>query len=279
MEQLSLVFFTVLAQCAVGIFLVTGSMRLFTGSEKPGSVVAINQAQLFVWPVLAIAAIASMTHLGQPLRAFNILFGVGHSSPLSLEIMSMGAFGASGVAYSLLSFQNKAGLIHKPLLALGMVLGVVFLLAISHVYTLETVPTWNSGWTMFQFLATAGVLGVTGTAVVAQLTNVPAKHIGHRMLPVLGVITSIIVMVGVPMFLMFLGQLHWFDNALGLRDYHSHLLLLRTALLCIGMALWVIPALRGQTSKGMTITGLLLVLMAELAGRAFFYDVYLTTGM
>ena len=282
MDQLSLVFFTVLAQCAVGIFLVTGCMRLVSGSAQTANVAAINTAQLFVWPLLAIAAVISTTHLGQPLRAFNVLFGAAHSSPLSLEIISMGAFGAVGVLYSFLSFRKMAEGVQKPLLMLAMILGVVFLLAITNVYTLDTVPTWNSGWTAFQFMATAGVLGMIGAAVLIQFQSGTAGEYSrkaNRVLAVTGIVATVIAVVGIPMFLGFLGQLQLFENPLGLREYHNTLLMLRTLMLCVGMAIWVVPALSGKSSKVSVIAGMLLVLAAELAGRVFFYDVYLTTGM
>lgn len=280
MDQLSLVFFTVLAQCAVGIFVVTGCMRLMSSSVEGST--AVNNAQLFAWPILAVAAMASMTHLGQPLRAFNVLFGAAHSSPLSLEIISMSAFGAVGVLYSFLSFRKMAEGLQKPLLVLAMVLGVVFMLAIANVYTLDTVPTWNSGWTTFQFLATAGVLGMIGSAVLVQLQSRSATEYtqkANRTLAVIGVVATVIAVIGIPMFLGFLGQLRLSENPLGLRDYHNQLLMLRTLMLCAGMAIWVVPALAGKSGKGAAILGLMLVLAAELAGRVFFYDVYLTTGM
>lgn len=282
MDQLPLVFFTVLAQCAVGIFLVTGCMRLMSGSAQISHIAAINNAQLFAWPILAIAAMASMTHLGHPLRAFNVLFGVTHSSPLSLEIISMSAFGAVGVVYSFFSFRKIAEDLQKPLLVLAMILGVVFMLAIANVYTLETVPTWNSGWTTFQFLATAGVLGMIGAAVLIQFQSNSVSEYAqkaNRVLAVTGIVATMFAVVTIPMFLGFLGQLELFDNPLNLRDYHNTLLMLRTLMLCAGMAIWVVPALAENSGKGSAIVGMLLVLTAELAGRVFFYDVYMTTGM
>ncbi|MET4710040.1 DmsC/YnfH family molybdoenzyme membrane anchor subunit [Endozoicomonas lisbonensis] len=75
MDQLSLVFFTVLAQVAVGIFIALGLFELLA---KPDAR-TLNKSFIAVWGVLGIAALASMTHLAQPLRMFNVLIGVGHA--------------------------------------------------------------------------------------------------------------------------------------------------------------------------------------------------------
>ena len=82
MDQLSLVFFTVLAQMAVGLFI---SLGLFDLIGKPEAR-SLNKPLLVVWGVMAVGALASMTHLAQPLRMFNVLMGVSHGSALSLKL-------------------------------------------------------------------------------------------------------------------------------------------------------------------------------------------------
>ena len=66
---------------------------------------------LGVWGALA------MTHLGQPLRAFNVVFGLAHFSPLSLEIATTGAFGGAVFVYGAMAHFGILEKLHKLVLA------------------------------------------------------------------------------------------------------------------------------------------------------------------
>lgn len=89
MHELPLVFFTVLTQSAVGAFilLLIGSAL---GHIEPRRL-AIG---LFVSVcVFGAGVVMGIFHVGQPLRAINMLFRVGHS-PMSNEIVLSAVFGA-----------------------------------------------------------------------------------------------------------------------------------------------------------------------------------------
>ena len=59
MSQLSLVFFTVLAQSAVGLFLFLGLVQLLARPDEK----AMNRAFLSMFVLLGLGAAASITHL------------------------------------------------------------------------------------------------------------------------------------------------------------------------------------------------------------------------
>ena len=278
MDQLSLVFFTVLAQVAVGIFI---SLGLFDLLAKPDTK-ALNKSYIAVWGILAIAALASMTHLGQPLRMFNVLAGVGHSSPLSLEIVALTLFGGAGVAFTAMRLFNVARALQKPVLVLAMILGVVLIKAIASVYTLATVPTWNSGWTAFQFMMTAAVAGPLGAATLLRLESGALGNIqaaGDKALATTGCILLTTTVAGYVGYLFWLGQLPLSTNLFMGADYHLNLLVARVALLVAGLLIWVASAMRGF-NRNMTVAGcsLVMVVSAELLGRIFFYDVMISAG-
>ena len=77
LHELPLVFFTVLAQSAVGAWLVFTFVLLGEKNEK--SLTYIHKAMFVILAILGLGFIASIMHLGTPIRAFNSLNRVGES--------------------------------------------------------------------------------------------------------------------------------------------------------------------------------------------------------
>lgn len=75
--ELPLVFFTVLAQSAVGAWLVFTFVLLNEKNTK--SRTYIHKVMFVILALLGIGFIASIMHLGLPIRAFNSLNRVGSS--------------------------------------------------------------------------------------------------------------------------------------------------------------------------------------------------------
>ncbi|USE36459.1 DmsC/YnfH family molybdoenzyme membrane anchor subunit [Endozoicomonas sp. SCSIO W0465] len=281
MQELSLVFFTVLAQGTVGLFLVLACL-LMANSETNRQQL-LNKLLMVVLVLLGIAGAAAMTHLGQPLHAINVIFGLQHLSALSVEIMTTALFGGAVFTYVAMVHFGILAKLQKLVLAGAMGLGVLLLLAIANVYTLATVPAWNSGWTIFQFVMTAFVVGIPAAALMlrSQSATLGAFQKAYqervdRALATLGFITLGLVLVCYPLYLFWLGQVDLPANPLGLFDYHGSLMLARLGLLFAGLGIWVIAATRGNNSAvGLAAVSTVLVLTAELCGRIFFYDLHL----
>lgn len=279
MHELSLVFFTVLAQSAVGLFLVLACLLMFNKDSRRQQV--LNRLLPAVIILLGISAVAAVTHLGQPLRAVNVIFGLEHLSPLSIEIITTALFGGAAFTYLLMVHFGLLKPLQKLVLAGAMALGLALLWAISNVYTLDTVPTWNSGWTTFQFVMTAFVVGIPAAALLLRMQ---AGNLGgfqknaDRALATVGFIVLGLVMVGYPLYLFWLGQMDLALSPLALLDYHGGLVLARLALLYAGLGIWVIGATRGNnTATGLAAVSTVMVLIAELCGRIFFYDLQMPT--
>ncbi|MCV5649045.1 dimethyl sulfoxide reductase anchor subunit, partial [Escherichia coli] len=81
-----------------------------------------------LWPLLALAGLAALTHLGQPLRALNVLFGLKHLSPMSLEIVMVLIFSLLGLSTSFLLLKKVKGapLLLCAVLAALAAIGVLF---------------------------------------------------------------------------------------------------------------------------------------------------------
>ncbi|CAM3550999.1 dimethyl sulfoxide reductase anchor subunit family protein [Parendozoicomonas haliclonae] len=278
MSQLSLVFFTVLAQSAVGLFISLGLVQLLARPNEK----AMTRAFMAVLVMLGLGAISSVTHLGQPFRMFNVMFGLEHFSALSLEIVGLSLFGGAAGAYVGMRMFNILPKLQNLVLLGGMAAGILFILLIAQVYTLKTVPTWNSGWTSFQFLMTAFVVGPI--AAIALL-RAQAKELGDHVvklstngLAVTNMIALAISMTGYVGYLFWLGQVSVFGNPFEHLGYGQLLGMLRTGLMMFAVMALSISTLRGGKSPVCGIVSLVAVLAAEIAGRMFFYDIYMSAS-
>ncbi len=81
-----LVIFTVLGQCVVGALIVSGIGWFAAKNDADRQ--RIVRGMFFLWLLMGIGFIASVMHLGSPLRAFNSLNRIG-ASGLSNEIAAV----------------------------------------------------------------------------------------------------------------------------------------------------------------------------------------------
>jgi anaerobic dimethyl sulfoxide reductase subunit C (anchor subunit) len=149
-----LMIFTVFGQCVVGGFIVM-ALALMKGDERAEVRQRIIVCMFGLWVLMGIGFIASMLHLGSPMRAFNSLNRVG-ASALSNEIASGSIFFAvGGIGWLLALLKKLPSAIRSLWLVLTMVLGVIFIWMMARVYNgIDTVPTWYSVWTPLGFFLT-----------------------------------------------------------------------------------------------------------------------------
>lgn len=267
MKELSLVIFTVLAQGSVGLFFMLAAMQLL--NSEPRHQRAIETGLLAVLGGIAVAGVAALSHLGSPLRAFNVIFGLAHFSPLSVEILCVALFGAGVLKYLVLTRTGLLPWAHRWVLMGSVALGALLLLAIANVYTLSTVPAWNSGWTVFQFVMTAFVLGIP---LAALMINLQANWLtATRALGSMAALSLVVALVGIAMQLFWLAQL----GSVNFFDYHYGLMAARLLLLMLGLGVLVIAGSRNADNPRLWAgISVVLVLAAELSGRVFFYDLH-----
>ena len=146
-----LMIFTVFGQCVVGGFIVL-ALALMKGDLRAETQQRVITCMFALWVLMGIGFIASMLHLGSPMRAFNSLNRVG-SSALSNEIASGSIFFAvGGIGWLLAVLKKLSPALRNLWLLLTMVLGVLFVWMMVRVYnSIDTVPTWYSVWTPLGF--------------------------------------------------------------------------------------------------------------------------------
>ena len=271
-----LVLFTVLGQCVAGALIVSGYGWLTTKDDAVKQ--RIVRSMFFLWLVMGIAFLASVMHLGSPLRAFNSLNRIG-ASALSNEIASGSLFFAVGGLWWLVAFLGKMpATLGKIWLLLSMLLGLVFVYAMTNVYQIDTVPTWYNGYTTLAFFMTMLLSGPLFAALLLRAAGVscsPAKFAGISVLALL-VTVAVVVLQGLS-----LGEIHSsVQNAGALVPDYASLQVWRILLLVAGLGCWICPLVRRkEPSVGGLALGLVSVLAGEIIGRGLFYGLHMTVGM
>jgi DMSO reductase iron-sulfur subunit len=185
-----LMIFTVFGQCVVGGFIVL-ALALMKGDLRPESQQRVIACMFGLWVLMGIGFIASMLHLGSPMRAFNSLNRVG-SSALSNEIASGSIFFAvGGIGWLLATLKKMSPALRNLWLVVTMVLGVVFVWMMVRVYnTIDTVPTWYSVWTPLGFFLTMFMGGPLLGYLLLRIAGVDGWAM--RLLPAISVLALVV---------------------------------------------------------------------------------------
>ncbi|EFW8675635.1 dimethyl sulfoxide reductase anchor subunit [Shigella flexneri] len=250
-----LMIFTVFGQCVAGGFIVL-ALALLKGDLRAEAQQRVIACMFGLWVLMGIGFIASMLHLGSPMRAFNSLNRVG-ASALSNEIASGSIFFAvGGIGWLLAMLKKLSPALRTLWLVVTMVLGVVFVWMMVRVYnSIDTVPTWYSIWTpmgwAMRLLPAISVLAlvVSGVMSVMQGTELATIH------------SSV-------------------QQAAALVPDDGALMSWRIVLLAVALCLWIAPQLKGyQPAVPLLSVSFILLLAGELIGRGVFYGLHMTVGM
>ena len=272
-----LVLFTVLGQCVVGATLISGLVWLELADQREARQ-RLVRSMFFIWLLMGIGFLASVMHLGSPLRAFNSLNRVG-ASALSNEIASGALFFAVGGFWWLLAVLEKMpAALGKIWLVITLLLGLLFVLAMTRVYQIDTVPTWYTGYTTSAFFLTVLLSGPLFAALLLQMAKVDVNgwFIAGLSMAALVISAAVIVMQSTG-----LSTIHSsVQQAASLLPNYGRLQALRLILLALGLGCWLCPLIRRQPPRAVgLLAGLLLVLIAECIGRGLFYGLHMTVGM
>ncbi|MCG9542837.1 dimethyl sulfoxide reductase anchor subunit [Vibrio sp. Isolate33] len=278
-HEWSLIFFTVLAQTAVGGYLLIGARALVLGHDEE-KLNSYKVPMFILWALMGLGFMFSTTHLGSPLRAFNAFNQLG-SAWLSNEVFFGAAFFAVGGLQWLLSVVKKGGLaIQKALMVGAMVLGVIFMYAMINVYMINTVPTWDNIYTPLSFIMTMVVGGLLLSQFVIVFANDSRFTVDRNitMLAVIAVAISLLVTVGK---LNLIGDIQTSAaKASELVDGLGSYVILQVALLMASLLIWILPMLNKAKVNPVNLgLALVLFLASELIGRGLFYSLHMTSGL
>ncbi|CDZ83888.1 anaerobic dimethyl sulfoxide reductase chain C [Citrobacter koseri] len=260
-----LMIFTVFGQCVVGGFIVL-ALALMKGELRTESQQRVLTGMFALWVLMGIGFIASMLHLGSPMRAFNSLNRVG-SSALSNEIASGSLFFAvGGIGWLLAVLKKLSPALRNLWLVVTIVLGVIFVWMMVRVYnSIDTVPTWYSIWTPLGFFLTLFMGG---------------PLLGY-LLPVISVLALVVSAIMSVMQGAELATIHSsIQQASALVPDYGSLMAWRIVVLVVALCCWIVPQLKGyQPAVPLLSVAFILLLVGELIGRGVFYGLHMTVGM
>ncbi|RJJ98609.1 dimethylsulfoxide reductase, chain B [Escherichia coli] len=271
-----LVIFTVLGQCVVGALIVSGIGWFAAKNDADRQ--RIVRGMFFLWLLMGVGFIASVMHLGSPLRAFNSLNRIG-ASGLSNEIAAGSIFFAVGGLWWLVAVIGKMPqALGKLWLLFSMALGVIFVWMMTCVYQIDTVPTWHNGYTTLAFFLTVLLSGPILAAAILRAARVTFNTTPFAIISVLALIAcaGVIVLQGLS-----LASIHSsVQQASALVPDYASLQVWRVVLLCAGLGCWLCPLIRRREPHvAGLILGLILILGGEMIGRVLFYGLHMTVGM
>jgi len=279
-----LIAFTILSQTAVGAFWTVAAAFLLGTAPQP----ALIQNRVFSVPFLAsvlaalgLAAAVSLLHLGRPGRAATALANV-RSSWLSREIFFELAFIAFVLILAILRWRGQeTGAAFRPLVIAAAAAGALFLLSMSRLYMLRTVPAWRGLHTPISFFATAALLGPL--AVLAgrrMLFDFAGSVDGFSAGAELAALAAILVLILTALLLTPRTGLAG-GTAETLRELPAGRIypLLAFRLLYLGAAMIFVFLFHGSGHTGYAVLALLAAAVSEILGRYLFYALYARTGV
>ncbi|MDD8026237.1 MAG: dimethyl sulfoxide reductase anchor subunit [Acidobacteriota bacterium] len=278
-KEWSLVAFTVLGQTAAGLalLLLAPLYILPELSEARGLQPARLGMDLMVLGLLAAAGLASLFHLKRPGRAARAVANAG-SSWLSKEILTLVLFGAATAGLALLTWRAPKSLAAVTLAVLVIAEAGALVYSMVRLYTLPTVPDWNTPATAAAFLGTMILLGSMLAALAARDGNALIESAaGMRLADTLfkiGFAAAGIVFVTAFLYSPGLGRRF---KRQGLQVYEPDLGLfpvwiVRIALSAAAFALWGMAAFRPAAPAWLAWAGFAAAALSEILGRALFYS-------
>jgi anaerobic dimethyl sulfoxide reductase subunit C len=165
MTEWPLVLFTVTLQMACGLALAA---TLFDYASGDARNVNMRRHGVAIFPLTALALLASLFHLGRPWSALRALLNLG-SSRLSLEILFLLLFALVAAGYSL-SWQHGTT---RGRFALGIttsLAGIATVISSSAIYMFPTMPAWYSAWLPVSFLGTVLLFAGIVPAAFVKIT-------------------------------------------------------------------------------------------------------------
>jgi anaerobic dimethyl sulfoxide reductase subunit C (anchor subunit) len=300
----SLIIFTILEQMAVGAFLIFGILHYWasrrTTAENADRL--SNYGLLALGPLLALALIASIFHLGNPLNAPRAVTNLG-TSWLSREIFFSVLFVVVGGVFAVMQWREIASrAVRNTIAFIAALLGLALVYSMGRVYQLEAQPAWNSWVTSLSFFVTAFLLGMAavGTAYVATYRifrrQDPACEeaicaLLHGALRWLALVAIILVGIELVVAPLYIGALAIGPEAargsaeLLVIDFGA-LFTIRLVLAFIGAGLLAVLIYQAASAPGqetrlayLTYSAFALVLISEVVGRFLFYASHIRLGL
>jgi len=295
-REWALLVFTIFGQISTGALVVLLIVRAYA-VRKAGVEQAdrLTDKPLYtVVPIMLVALLASLLHLGSPLNIAKAVPNLG-TSWLSREVIAAVAFVILAGLYTIMQWRKIAPDAVRTLIGwVAVLVGLYQTYAMALVYMIRTQPAWNTFATPITFLTTSLLLGslLVAAAMVATRsgTNEQATLLRGALR---GVAVAAIVLVGVefvilPVYAIYLST----QGVAALQSLSAMIgplggvLVLRLVFVFLGAGVlgFYLYENASATSKEKTLAtvayvAFLLTLVGEAMGRYIFYATKVGIGV
>ena len=269
----SLVMFTLMVQSAVGSVWCLQVALLWNA----GLVGLLHlKFQILAALCLVLAGLAAaMAHLGKPGDSLHAVKNF-KSSWLSREIFSVNIFAGFLAAMAALA-HIRPGALNGWLLLVGSLAGGTVLYAMTRVYRLRTVPSWNHAGTPLTFLGSALLLGGLLCTLVLKILTL-LQVVGHDAIGQIEYRNVALIAVLVGFILKMLASGVKPSGATCAGPFKA----LQPVMQGCGIALWMVSGLAGVNPVFQSILLFLAVVClvsGEILHRIQFYNSYQRVGL
>lgn len=207
-EEWPLMMFTLVSQLAIGSFIFLVLIRsMLAHKDAPSAQRLTSFGFLAVGPLMALALIFSLFHLGTPMGAYRSILNLG-SSWLSREILTAGAFFVLWFVTYKAYQKETAG---NGLGWMTSIVGLLVIFSMASIYGTSVRPAWDNVNTYVAFFGTTLALGSLGAASLI-VYGAKGSALSQETLAVLkkvslvGVVAVILPLIYLPFFISGLGS-------------------------------------------------------------------------
>lgn len=275
-EEWPLMFFTILTQFAVGSYIFFVVFRSLNKKvDRETSVKMTKLGMTIIGPVMLVALVLSIFHLGTPLGAYRSILNLD-SSWLSREILFSGLFFALWIVGYVL---ERSGKWNQTLGWVNSVVGVAVVFSMASIYASSIMPAWSDLNTYLSFFGTAIVFGAASSVLFILLSKEEKSQQIISILKITGVIGIVAIgfqLIYLPVYISGLttGGAAGLESAAAVSSSYLFTTILRWVLTVAGLAILVYGLTREVVSKSfyqLAYAALGLVLVGEFLGRFLFY--------
>ena len=296
-REWALLAFTILGQTAAGLMIVLMIVRTFIAAKVGGELAdRLTKLPLFlVVPIMALALLASLFHLGSPLHIVRAVPNID-SSWLSREVVLAVTFVVFAAIYTFLQWRKVGGESLRVVIGwITVVIAAVYIYAMGMVYMIATQPAWNTLATPLTFIAGSLLIGVLGMAagLIAGHARLKKEEANVVNTALQGLAISAIVLLGIefivlPIYLAYLASqggaalqsLNMMVGSYGV-VFFFRLLLLFVGAGVVAAYLYrnASVAEKEKTLATLAYSAFALALVGEVLGRFIFYATHYRIGI
>lgn len=304
-HEWALIIFSIVMQMAVGAFVVLGGVHFFA-TRRSGLAEAdklSDRSLLAIGPVVVFGLLVTLFHLGNPVNAPRAIANFG-SSWLSREIVLALVFVIGGAVFAVMQWRKVSTPTIRNVIALVVAaVGLVLIFAMASIYSIPTIPAWDSIATPVAFYITTFLLGslALGAAFVTNFWYLRRKGMDEkntqymmlattlRWIALLSILLLGLQFVVIPLYLAWLSTHASAAAAASMSlilNENGLVFILRLVLVFLGAGVFAVFVYQNATSEArvrvmgnLALAAFAMVLIAEILGRYLFFASMVRIGI